>query len=197
MSTALTNMPQFDLVSNDQALDWMRQYQTQKRSCQEANGVLRNIVKRAKADGINVTAMIATCEATKLDPDTVVKNVHDTVRYMSLRSIPVTAEAIFQNWDTRITEKSQAEDDIWTAEDQGYKAGRHGAAVESCTYHPGTELHVAWMTWWHRGQEAMAKELGPDAVQASAEKRPRGRPPGSTGRRRRGANGADAQAAAD
>ena len=85
-------------VSNDAVIDLMREYSMQKRRCLEENGVLRNILKRGKKDGINVKALITTCEATKLEPDIVIRDLSDTVRYMALRKIPMT----MQDWETRL-----------------------------------------------------------------------------------------------
>jgi ribosome modulation factor len=154
----------------------MRQYDVQRRRCSEENGVLRNIVKRAKADGTNVKAMSATYSARKLDPQQVVADMRDTIRYMNLRRIPMVAEDLFAGWDTRVTDKTREIDTLFEAEAAGYAAGRAGAKIEDCTYQAGTDLHVEWVRSWKLGQAAIARELGPDVKQAStARQRPAGR----------------------
>lgn len=160
-------------ASNDAAVDWMRQIRQQKRKCEEENGVLRNILKRAKADGQNTKSMLDAIKASKLDPAEVAANLRDQIRYMALIHVPMTQAELF-NWDTAVTEKTQRADDMWDADDKGYRAGRHGAAIEECSYEPGTELHVAWLAAWHKGQAAIARELGPNEKQAStARARPK------------------------
>jgi ribosome modulation factor len=153
--------------SNDSALEWMRLYDTQKRKCAEENGVLRNIVKRAKADGMNVKAMSSTHSARKLDPMVVIAEMRDQIRYMTLRSMPMTADDLFAGWDTRVTDKTREIDTLFEADEKGYAAGRAGAKIEDCPYQPGTDLHVEWVKSWKVGQEAIARELGPDVKPAS------------------------------
>lgn len=156
--------------NNDAVVDWMRQYQTQKRRCEEENGVLRNIVKRAKSDGINTKVMIQTVALSKLDPEQVQADLRDQIRYMALRRMPVTQTELFAGLDTTITAKSQQQDDSWDAEDNGYRAGRHGAGNDDCPYPPGTELNVHWATGWAKGQASIARELGDNAKVASTSR---------------------------
>ena len=188
-------------ISPDAELDWLRQYATQKRVCDSENGVLRNILKRAKGEGVNVKALTATHRATKLDPDEVVADLAAQIRMMALRHIPVTRESLFGDWTPPVTQKSRMADDLWDAEDSGYQAGRYGTGLDECPYDAGSVLQVEWTRWWHKGQEAIARELGPDDKQASTARRgprqqripgtePRQHPPetgnGEAPRKRRG-----------
>lgn len=162
-------------VTNDAILDWLRQYQQQRRACDEANGVLRSLLKRAKGEGINTRALISTVTASKLDPDIVQRDLKDQIRYMALRNMPVHQIDLFgeHGLDLRVTEKSREEDASWAADDAGYAAGRHGAKVEDCPYQPGSSLSDHWYRSWKRGQEAIARELGDNVKPAtSSRKRP-------------------------
>jgi len=152
---------------SDAILDWLRQYSTQKRVCDSENGTLRNILKRAKSDGVNIRALTATHKAARLDPDEVVHDLRDQVHYLSLRHIPVTRESLFDEWTPEVTEKSRSLDDIWVAEEAGYRAGRHGGGIAECPYEIGSELQQGWMRFWHQGQAAIARELGSDNKPAS------------------------------
>lgn len=162
-------------ASNDAAADWMRQLRQQKRKCDEENGVLRNIVKRAKADGQNTKSMLNAIKATKLDPDVVAADLRDQIRYMAIIHIPLTQAELFDGWDGTVTEKTAREDDLWDADDKGYHAGRHGVPISDAPYEAGTERHVHWMVAWKKGQAAIARELGPDVTQASTERARPGR----------------------
>jgi hypothetical protein len=157
----LSNLPNPDALA-----DWMRQYRTQRRKCDEENGALRNIVKRAKADGVNTKAMISACASTKLDPEQVAADMRDEVYYKTVLRIPITAEVVFGGWQPSVTERTRAQDDEWDAQDKGYAAGKQGVPIEDSPYPPGTELHQQWSTFWHRGQEAIARTLGPNETQA-------------------------------
>jgi ribosome modulation factor len=160
-TATLTNLPSPDVLAN-----WMREYRTQRRKCDEENGVLRNIVKRAKADGVNTKSMIAAVAATKQDPDQVSADTRDTIYYMSVLRIPVSEEAVFSGWQASVTERTRAQDDEWDAQDKGYRAGQAGVPIEDCPYPPGTELHQQWSQFWNRGQAALARTLGPNETQA-------------------------------
>lgn len=155
-------------VTNDAIINWMRQYSLQKRRCEEENGVLRNIVKRAKADGVNVKATIQTVVVSKLDIDDVKRDLRDQLRYMALRRMPISAAELFDGWDDAVSQKTQAEDDTWAAEDAGYYSGRHNGSLDDSPFPPGSELDVRWRAQWHKGQAAIAREMGPDAKPASS-----------------------------
>lgn len=166
-------------VSNDACSDWIRQYRSQKRRCDEEQGVLRNIIKRAKSDGINARAMIAAVNATKQDPEVIAADLRDQIRYMGLIHLPVSQGQLFEGWDDAVTAKTQHEDDLWDAEDAGYRAGRHGVPSEESPYAVGTELHVHWLSEWHKGQASIARELGENVKRASsARERPAREQPG-------------------
>jgi hypothetical protein len=118
--------------------------------------------------------MTATIAATKLDPDEVRMNMREQIRYMALRNLPVARDDLFEGIDLDVTQKSRESDDLWTAEEAGYQSGRHAAPIEDNPYQAGGPLFVAWESWWHKGQAAIARELGPDGTQAStARSRPR------------------------
>lgn len=169
----MAKKPGSNALSNDEQAEIMRQYRQQKRVCESENGVLRSIVKRAKTGGMNTKAMIAAVNATKIDPDEVADNLRDQIHLMSVLRVPITMEQLFADFDASVTDKTRREDDLWDAEDKGYRAGRHGVKVEECPYDAGTELHVHWMQEWNKGQAAIARELGPDVKMAStSRKRP-------------------------
>ena len=156
-------------ATNDAAADWMRQYRQQKRVCEEANGVLRNIVKRAKADGMNAKAMISAVKATKLDPVEVAKDLQDEIRYMQIIRIPITAEDLLAAWDSEVNSKTRREDDLWDADDKGYRAGRAGTDISEMPY-DDADLEKHWVAAWHKGQAAIARELGQDVKQGNASR---------------------------
>jgi ribosome modulation factor len=154
-------------ASNDAAAEWARQIRQQKRKCEEENGVLRNIIKRAKTDGQNTKSLLAAIKTTKLDPAVVAADLRDQLRYMAIIRVPMTQAELFGSWDSTVTEKTAREDDLWDADDKGYHAGRHGVPIEDGPYPAGTERHVHWLKAWHKGQAAIAREMGPDVTQAS------------------------------
>jgi ribosome modulation factor len=154
----------------NESREWMRKVQTQQRRCDEENGVLRNLYKQAKAAGENVKQMRASITATKLTPEEAVADMRDRVYYMALRNIPVTQTALFGDLDTSVTETTQHADDIWDAQDKGYRAGRMGQKIEECPYQAGSEFFVAWEEHWRKGQASIAHEMAPGEKVADASR---------------------------
>lgn len=155
--------------SNDLSADWLRQIRQQARKCDEETGVLRNLYKRAKSDGMNVGSMRQAIKSAKLDRDEVATDLSDQLRYMSILRVPISAEEIF-DWDAAVTEQTARADDMWDASDKGYHAGRHGVPTADSPYEPGTELFVSWLAAWREGQAAIAREMGKDVEPVTADR---------------------------
>lgn len=162
-------------VPNEVKIDYMRQYQSQKRACEEANGALRAILKQAKSYGLNTKSLIGAVSAIKLDPDTVRNDLRDQIDYMRLLRMPIAQRDLFPQLElfgeqepeeVAASPAVRAADAAWDADDQGYTAGRLGAAIEVCPYEPGSELALHWITSWRQGQASIAKEMGPDQTLA-------------------------------
>src|ERR1700743_2590957 len=109
-------------VSNDVIAKHSRAYGMQKLRCDQENGVLRNIVKMAKKDGVNTKMMIEVYQDKKKDPEVVVAEERDRIRYLSIGRIDIRASDLFEGWQPGVTDKTRAEDDIWHAEETGFKA---------------------------------------------------------------------------
>jgi len=162
------------LASNDVVLDYLRQYSIQKRECESAQGVLRNIVKRAKADGINVKALTDAHRALKLDPGEVSAHLREFIRIVNLRNGGAIERDELFDWDTDVAPATRHADDIWDAENAGYIAGRNGVDIRECLYDPGSEQHAAWLREHQKGQAAIAREMGPGVERApGGRSRPR------------------------
>lgn len=159
-----------EAVSPDTKAMFIRLYRQQRRVCEEAQGKLRSILKDAKGHGINTKAMIQGVAFTKIEPDEVRSELRDVIEIVQLLRIEVSQSDLFEGMDLRVTEKTVREDDVWEADDAGYRAGRYGARVEDCKYPAGTELHVHWLAAWHKGQASIAHELGPNVKPASTSK---------------------------
>jgi hypothetical protein len=156
--------------NDDQIDDFIRQYRSQRRVCDEENGVLRALVKRAKVEGVNTSALIALVRATKRDPDAVTADLRDFIRYANILKMPLKQADLFDGWHVALTPSSRAADDLWEAGDLGYKNGRHGHPLTDSPYPPGTPLHDAYIAYWQKGQAAIARELGERGEQITAER---------------------------
>lgn len=158
-------------LSADEKADLIREYRKQKRECESASGVLRNILKRAKSAGMNTKEMIAAVLATKIDPDEVVAGLRDRIEYMGILRIEIPRDSLF-DFDNEVSAATEHADDIWDAEDKGYRAGRNGVPIGENPYDQTrqSELFVAWTRDWNKGQASIAHEMGPDTKAASADR---------------------------
>lgn len=166
--------------------DWLRQLMAADRLCEEQLAARRNLLKRMKAAGENTVAARKAIRLAKLSHENAIGDTRDLVYYMALRNIPVHQDDLFA-FDTAVNERTRHEDDIWDIQEKGYNAGRLGVRIEENPYPAGQQSHVEWQSWWHKGQEALARILGPDTKPADpSRKRPRQtRLPGTEHRQRK------------
>jgi hypothetical protein len=183
-------------VPNELILRYQRDYATQKRKVEEETGVLRALLKRAKGDGINTKQIVATYQASKLDPTVVVQDLRDFVRYLGLRSIPVAPQDLFDNLDLQVSQSEAVTHENWQAEQAGYTAGKIGAPLDDNPYPAGSELFGKFRTGWQEGQAALARQMGEKEKVADASRDPPGRGGGSRMGRGRHGNGRGARAGA-
>jgi ribosome modulation factor len=161
-------------VSNDAILSFMHDYERQSLICDQANGERRRIIKQWKKEGVDTDAGVAACRMRKREPDAVKLYMRGLIRSLVLRHMPVEQTDLFEGWSPEVSETVQRADDVFDAGDKGYRAGRKGVDIAECPYDAGAEQQAVWIQAWHRGQAAIAHELGPDTHLASASRaRPR------------------------
>jgi hypothetical protein len=127
---------------------------------EEASGVYRRAVKKAKQDGVNTRQLAAALAAKKHDVDKVRGNLRDYVRYLSLVNMPVHQGDLFGSGAEPaapvVTEGEHAE---WEAGTAGRSAGRAGADRSINPHEPGSATFAAWDKSWTSGQESIAAEM--------------------------------------
>ncbi len=139
-----------------------------KRTVEEANGAHRATLKKAKADGCSPKALLAAIAAKRLDEEVVAQDLRDYVRALHVARIPVSADTIYGGW----TPPPKEEEDVFGANDAGYRAGKGGTPASENPYQPGTESHQAWAKSWHDGQAALVME-SPSGTRAADATRKR------------------------
>lgn len=139
-----------------------------KRAVEEANGGHRAALKKAKADGCSPKALLAAIAAKRLDQTVVEQDLRDYVRALHVARIPVDANTIYGGW----TPPPREEEDVFGANDAGYRAGKGGAPASDNPHPAGSESHQAWAKAWHDGQAAMVME-SPSGTRAANASRKR------------------------
>jgi hypothetical protein len=145
----------------------------------EAAGVYRRAIKKAKQDGVNTKQMIAALAAKKHDVDKVRGNLRDYVRYLSVINMPMHQQDLFaaapEPAAPIVTEGEHAE---WEAATEGRSAGRAGADRAINPHPPGSATFAAWDKSWSTGQESIAAEMTPQARGGRPRKRRENGAPG-------------------
>lgn len=152
---------------NEAALDGMRAAELMERELSEIRGQLGAHWKALKADGHDIKAMKRAMKLSRLGQPEAVIEQRNVIHYYSLRRQPMTQIDLFGDLDLTVIGRPERTD-LWDAEDEGYRAGRHGVAIEECPHQPGSEAFDEWRRAWAKGERSIARELGSDARVASA-----------------------------
>jgi len=161
--------------TDEERLAAVAEYQRQKRKVDEENGVLRAILKRLKSSGINTKAMIATVQASKKDPQEVLSDTREMLRFMALRNMPTTQMDLFPDGESaiRVAENARAKDAEWTVDEAGYRAGFNAVPAEDNPHPPGSEFFVIWQKSWHDGQAALVRKTMSEGTEVASASRAR------------------------
>lgn len=168
-------------VSNEAIAQFAIEAGKAQREIDEATGRKRAVLKRAKAAGVDTKALLAALALKKLDPDVVLQQQRDLIRYVGIIApyVPMTQAELFQGLDTApLAERAAQDMTTWEAEERGYNAGIAGGGMDDCPFEPGTPAYVAFHEGFIRGQSVIAERMGPaGATQArtSRTKRRSGR----------------------
>lgn len=170
-------IPDTNEATDEQCLKALREYLSAKRKIDELVGGLRAMLKRHQSAGIPTKAMLIVAQALRRPPEEVTRELRDVIRISTAARVPILPLDLFPNGVDqlpRVSARARADDDLWTAEDRGYKAGKTSVPQEDNPYQPGSELHVCWEKWWHNGQRAAGVGLPSegDTVASTSRARP-------------------------
>lgn len=157
--------------TNEDKLAAIREMKRLGRAKDEAQGVYRSTLKRFKAEGHNTVAILETIKAERRDPDEVAAEMKETLHLMALRQVITWDEMFKAADDQNVTQRARDDDDMWDADEKGYRAGRNGADRAENPYDAGSERADEWDRSWAKGQASIAAEMGPQGEQASAAKK--------------------------
>jgi ribosome modulation factor len=182
-------------VSNETWLEFVREATASKRQIEEATGRHRAIMKRAQSAGCNPKILALAIQSKRKDPVVVVSEIRDTVRVLNLVNVTMTQQDLFGGWEPAVNAGAKAVQELFDAEERGYKDGKNGVAADENPYTLGTEASQAWGRGWSNGKDAAAatKPAGAKAADAT-RKRPARSPAKATApepKRRTGRKKAD------
>lgn len=164
-------------VTDTTRLEAIREIVTAKRRAAVVAAECSAIVRKWNKAGVHTKAAQIVAKLRDEDPEEVVELIRELVRMLALVQIPVEQAELFPE-EGALPSKVIEEQSEWEAEDAGFLAGKAGRPIDDSPYNhqPGSALFVKWRDGWDRGQAAIAYSMGPDAKQATDERRPRGRP---------------------
>lgn len=144
-------------VSNDVIWGFMQEAAESRRAIDEATAVHRTILKRAKSAGVDQKILADAISARKQDPDKVVMDLKNTIRYYEIGGIPLSKSGLFDNLSADpVDERTQEEQGLWAAEEAGYNCGIANGARDDNPFPPGVETHAKWDEGFQRGKKFLA-----------------------------------------
>lgn len=151
--------------------------------------------KAAKKAGFNTKALQKAIQARQEDPDTVAAEMSDMIEYLHYSGVKVPGfqPDLFASGERPtvdgLSEKEREEEALWSAKQAGYASGRAGGNRQDNPHPQGSPFYVEWDKGWIRGQEHIAREMGPDGGKPNAEKK--AATPKAGGRKAKGGNPED------
>lgn len=178
MATKLDKDP--SNVPSTTFLEFYRTTGTALREKETADGAYRAAMKAAKKAGID-TAMLTRARqiATSDDVQHELHGLYTLIRYLKYLRVPIGQQLEMElGSDMPKVDGPSAEalkQDLWEAEDTGFRAGRNGGNRDDNPFPQGSEPHVKWDTGYLAGQKSIAQDMAD------------GKPPRARGKK--GANG--------
>lgn len=176
-----------------------------KERLNTANGEYRAVVKKAKAAGCKTSVLLEVLREKKQDLDQVNIDLKDKLYYRDILGMPVDQKYLFGS--PKVSAEVREQVTIQDAEAAGFIAGKSGADRGDNRHPAGSAMFAAWDRGYLKGQEVIAKQMGPKGTVASTRKarqaaaprlplgsapagKPNGKPAGKTGGKPRGKAGA-------
>jgi ribosome modulation factor len=160
-------------ASNDAKLSFAIEWEQTEATVNAARRKLAALTRKAQADGIPTKSIIEASRKRRAHGAETVPYMRQLIQAMALRDIPMTAEAMFDGWDTMVSTSVLEDDQAWRAQDAGFKEGMAGADRDVNPFQPGTLRQQAWERGRRAGIAAREAKAGPAAKAATA---PRKRP---------------------
>ncbi len=160
-------------VTDATIVAFIKEYTLARRKHEEAGGVVKQILKRAKSFGVNPSALTHGYKDAKREPDEIAAEIRDRIHYLSLRNLEIEVEAIFGFAAEPLPQKIEDDQQNFEANDNGYKAGMAGESADANPWPPGTMRHVSWSEGHIDGEAGRIMVLGEEGATADATRRKR------------------------
>lgn len=147
-------------LTEETFLTHFNEYSGLKRALDEASSALRNMVKRAKGEGINEKMLARVFRERRIEPDKVNADERDLARYRRWLRMPIGAQAdMFANDDEGGDAPPVGDDKPY---DDGYFAGSEGKGLPDNPHTADTPESQRWIQGWYDAQAKIAGRMNPD-----------------------------------
>ena len=163
-------------VTDKTRLEVVQQVREIQRKQRQLSGQLTQVKQKAKAMGINVKGMLRALTARDQDPDELIEEEREFIRFSALFNLPTKQVDLFPDGERVADPKVDQDVATFEAYDAGYLAGGAGRSIDDNPYSgsPGSETFVQWRKGWDAGQASIAYRADGGETQGSTERRPRG-----------------------
>lgn len=119
-----------------------------------AKGKHRNLLKQLKAGGINIDMLKTVVSLKRQDPEDVLGNQKDFIRYAKILALPIGAQLTLLDEempDDELGDEDRQQQEAWDAGQQGLNAGKAGKPESDNKHTPGSLAFAAWAEGHRRG----------------------------------------------
>jgi ribosome modulation factor len=137
----------------------------------EALSIKRDVLKRLKADGINIDALQDAMRIKDMPDAEARRWMRDRVTYSLVMApdLPVAQGDLFDTaFDVSLSDKEGEDLNTWNANEMGYRAGLEGGSSDDCPFPQGTPYFAAYHEGYHDGQAVIARRMGDNAQEGGA-----------------------------
>jgi hypothetical protein len=166
-------------ISPKKFLQHFNEIRAAKFKQDQAVGVVRNLRKQAKADGVNLEAVALMERMSNIPPDKAKVILQQFGIYSTFTKQEYTDLPLWAASSDKVSEKLLTEQALQDAEHAGRLVGCKGGNKNDNPHLPGSEFHVRWDRGFNDGFEFYEARPAIEKKSQAAGGRGRGRPPGA------------------
>lgn len=147
-------------VTDDTISKGFREYEESVDKLETQKARHRNLVKRLKSYGIDTDTLKTVVAIKRRDPDDVLGEQRNFVRYCRVMALPIGQQLTLLNDDlpeVDVSAQEREQQEAWDCGEQGLRAGKNKEPASNNPYTPGQLNHAAWAEGHKRGA-ALAEE---------------------------------------
>ena len=160
-------------VTAETILQYVAEIDTAEDKLETAKGALRNVRKRAKADGVNLRMLDEIRHAKRRDADEVIQDEQDRLRYAAFLGLDLGTQ---MEMSLDVPAEDVAKREQYDARRDGLSFGRQGHPRTDTPFahEPGSVAYAAWDSGWVEGEKEHSDGSAPAKPKRGRPKKAQG-----------------------